>query len=290
MWPILVDAPGRRPNLAHWLDMSLAQVTALDPDALGMPVTVASLALVLIAIAVSRALGLGVGGRIGWASTRAAVQLIAVGMLLAAIVDAGIGVLLAWAWIAVMIGVTVWTVRRRSTAAIPGLTLASGLAVGGSVGLSLAIAFGLGIFEVTPINLIVVAGITIGNALPSTVLAVDQVAKEAHSRLGEVEALLSLGFDRAMVGRELAPSAARSALIPQVERTKVVGLIALPGAMVGLLLAGADPLEAVTIQLLVMYLVLGTVALSVLAVVASSARQAVTPDLRLAEWVRTGSG
>jgi putative ABC transport system permease protein len=55
--------------------------------------------------------------------------------------------------------------------------------------------------------------------------------------------------------------------------------------MVGLLLAGADPIEAVTVQLLVMYLVLGTVATSVLAVVASTARQAVTADLRLADWV-----
>lgn len=269
--------------------MFLAQVTALDPDALGIPVVVASLALVAIAVAVSRGLGLGVEGRIGWASVRAAVQLVAVGILLAAIVDAGIGGLLAWVWIAVMIGITVWTVRRRSSAIIPKLTLAAAIAVTGSVATSLAVAFGFGIFEATPINLIVVAGITIGNALPSTVLAVDQVSKEAGSRRGEIEALLSLGFDRQMVGRQLAPSAARSALIPQVERTKVVGLIALPGAMVGLLLAGAEPIEAVTVQLLVMYLVLGTVALSVLAVVASTARQAVTPDLRLADWVGAGS-
>jgi putative ABC transport system permease protein len=269
--------------------MYLAQVTVLDPDAPGLPVVIASLALVMVAIVASRALGLGVEGRIGWASVRAAVQLMAVGVLLATIVDAGIGGVLAWVWIAVMIGITVWTVRRRSAVRIPRLTLAAGVAVTGSVGTSLAVAFGLGIFEATPINLIVVAGITIGNALPSTVLAVDQVAKAADARRGEIEAMLSLGFDRSMVGRQLAPSAARSALIPQVERTKVVGLIALPGAMVGLLLAGADPIEAVTVQLLVMYLVLGTVALSVLAVVATSTRQAVTVDLRLADWVGSGS-
>lgn len=269
--------------------MIFAQVTALDPDALGLPIVIASLALVVIAISVSRFLGLGVEGRIGWASVRAAVQLMAVGVLLAAIVDAAIGGLLAWAWIGVMVGVTVLTVRKRSSVRIPTLTLAAGVAVGGSVSTSLVVAFGLGIFQATPINLIVVAGITIGNALPSTVLAVDQVTKEADSRQGEIEAMLSLGLDRAMVARQLAPSAARSALIPQVERTKVVGLIALPGAMVGLLLAGADPIEAVTVQLLVMYLVLGTVALSVLAVVATSARQAVTPDLRVADWVRSRS-
>ncbi len=168
---------------------------------------------------------------------------------------------------------------------IPGLALAAGLAVTGSVGTSLAIAFGFGLFETTPINLIVVAGITIGNALPSTVLAVDQVQKNATSSVGQIEAMLALGFTRADIGRQMAPASARSALIPQVERTKVVGLIALPGAMVGLLIAGTDPIEAVIIQLLVMYLVLGTVAISVLAVVATTTRQSVTGDLRVADWV-----
>jgi putative ABC transport system permease protein len=269
--------------------MPFAQVTALDADALGIPVVIASLVLVAVAIGASRFLGLGVDGRIGWASIRASIQLMSVGVLLAAIADAGIGQFLAWAWIGLMVGVTIWTVRRRTGAPIPNLTAAATLAITGSVATSLVVAFGLGIFEATPINLVVVAGITIGNALPATVLAVDQIAKAADSRRGEIEAMLALGFDRVMVGRHLAPAAAKSALIPQIERTKVVGLIAIPGAMVGLLLAGADPIEAVIVQLLVVYLVLGTVAISVMAVVASSARQAVTMDLRLADWVGTES-
>jgi putative ABC transport system permease protein len=74
-------------------------------------------------------------------------------------------------------------------------------------------------------------------------------------------------------------------LIPQIERTKVVGLIALPGAMTGLLLAGVDPVEAVVIQLLVMYLVLGTAAVCVVGVVTAITRAAVTADLLIADWV-----
>ena len=262
---------------------SLAAVLETDPASI--PVIGASLLLIVIAIGASRVLGLGVGSRIGWAAARAAAQLVAVGFLLAFILGSALGTGLAWGWICVMVGITVWTVTRRSDAAIPGLALAAGLAVTGSVATSLAIAFGFGLFEATPINLIVVAGITIGNALPSTVLAVDQVERNATSSIGQIEAMLALGFSRADIGRQLAPASARSALIPQVERTKVVGLIALPGAMVGLLIAGTDPIEAVIIQLLVMYLVLGTVAISVLAVVATTTRQSVTVDLRVADWV-----
>jgi putative ABC transport system permease protein len=125
--------------------------------------------------------------------------------------------------------------------------------------------------------------------MPSTVLGLNQAVDLAVDRPGEIEAALALGFDRIQVGAFLAPRAARAALIPQIERTKVVGLIALPGAMTGLLLAGVDPLDAVMIQLLIMLLVLGSTAICVVTVVALVTRASVTDDLRLADWVRTRS-
>ena len=266
--------------------MTFAQVTALDTDAVGVPVVIASLVLVAMAIAVSRWLGIGVEAEITWASIRAAAQLIAVGILLNTIVGSSLRMWLAWAWVAMMVTIATRTVVRRAKVGLPSLTVAAALATGGSVLMSQLVVFTFGIFDYTAINVIVVAGITIGNALPSAVLAANQVGQGARSRIGEIEALLALGFDRNGVTMQLAPVAAKSALIPQVERTKVVGLIALPGAMVGLLLAGAEPIEAVVVQLLVMYLVLGSVAISVLAIVASMARNAITSDLRVADWVR----
>lgn len=51
--------------------------------------------------------------------------------------------------------------------------------------------------------------------------------------------------------------AARTAVIPAVDATKVVGLISLPGAMTGMILAGVEPLTAVRYQIMVMYMLLG---------------------------------
>ena len=42
----------------------------------------------------------------------------------------------------------------------------------------------------------------------------------------------------------------------------VVGLISLPGAMTGLLLAGVDPFTAIRYQVVVMYMILGAVAVA----------------------------
>ena len=62
-------------------------------------------------------------------------------------------------------------------------------------------------------------------------------------------------------------SALRTALIPTIDSTKVVGLISLPGAMTGLILAGTSPLTAIRYQIVVMYMQLAATALSALVTV-----------------------
>ena len=51
-------------------------------------------------------------------------------------------------------------------------------------------------------------------------------------------------------------------MIALVDSTKTTGLIFFPGTMVGMLLAGADPTDAVRLQLILLYTLLGSVALS----------------------------
>ena len=263
-------------------------VTALAESAAdgvaGLPVVVASLVLLAVALLISWRLGLGVERSLAWAAGRAAVQLLAVGFLLAVILRSTVPHLWAWAWVAGMVTIASVVMVRRIPAG-PRAGLPAVLAVAGATGISLAVTFGAGVFPFDPINVVVVAGITLGNALPHGVLGAAQVVTLARDKPGMIEALLSMGFDRSRVVRFLAPQAARLALIPQIELTKVVGLIALPGAMTGLLLAGVDPVDAVVIQLLVMYLVLGSAAVVVLVMVLTVSRTAVTPRLQVAPWV-----
>src|SRR5215208_6253324 len=65
----------------------------------------------------------------------------------------------------------------------------------------------------------------------------------------------------------------RSGLIPLIDSTKTTGLVFFPGTMVGMLLAGAAPVDAVRLQLILLYVLLGAVALAtLLAVILSGAR------------------
>ena len=85
-------------------------------------------------------------------------------------------------------------------------------------------------------------------------------------------------------------TALRAALVPQIETTKAVGIVFLPGAMTGLILAGVDPLDAVLVQVVVMYLVLGSAATATTVVAIGVVRRLFTPDHRPVALSRPADG
>jgi putative ABC transport system permease protein len=72
--------------------------------------------------------------------------------------------------------------------------------------------------------------------------------------------------------------------MPLVDSTKTTGIVFLPGAMVGMIIAGADPLEAVELQIVVLYMLLGSVSVAAMLVGLLSCRSFFTArhQLRIA--------
>ncbi|MEM7273934.1 MAG: ABC transporter permease [Actinomycetota bacterium] len=240
----------------------------------------ASLVLVVVAGVLSALLRLGLTRQLVIASVRAAVQLLAVGLLFGFITQSGRSMILAWLWVGVMVLVTSMVARRRAPE-LPGGGGLAGASVAVTVAICLLVIFGLGVLDFEPVNVIVIAGITIANAMPSQVLGATRLVDEIRQNRGQLEAMLALGFSAAQVVRFGGGRIVRTAMIPQIEKTNVVGLIALPGALTGLLLAGAEPVDAVLVQLIVMYLVLGAVSVSVIVTVVGGLYRLLTPDRRL---------
>jgi len=256
----------------------------------GIELWQAAISLVLIAIVVAVSLWrrLGLERAVLWAAARATVQLLAVGAFFTVIFESRFADLWSVVWVIAMVGIAGAVVSRR-TGTGRDLLVVGLVAVGFTVAVVLAVIFGLGVLAFEAVSVVVIAGITIGNTMPTVVQAVDRTRSQLKESAGQIEAMLALGFDAKESTRRVANDVAKLALVPQIERTKVVGLIALPGAMTGLLLAGTDPFDAVLIQLVVMFLVLGAVALSVIIVTLAMTKRALTPDLRLAQWVRPDS-
>ncbi len=66
-------------------------------------------------------------------------------------------------------------------------------------------------------------------------------------------------------------------MITLVDSTKTTGLIFFPGTMVGMLLAGASPTDAVRLQLILLYTLLGSVAIAALVATPLAYRNFFTP-------------
>jgi putative ABC transport system permease protein len=245
-----------------------------------------SVLLVAVAVALSMWERLGLERGIVWAATRAIVQLLAIGLLLQVLLEPDVSVWWGWLWVVVMVGVAAATVRRRAPS-VPGILWLAVLAFAGSAAVTLGVLFGLDVFELDIRTLIPLAGLMIGNSLAATVLVSRRMVAELDEKRDEVEARLALGQPAAAAAHPYVRESLRTALIPQIETTKAVGLIALPGAMTGLILAGVDPIDAVQVQAAVMYLVLGSVATTTAVMALGIRRRLFTRDHRL---VRLGTG
>ncbi len=222
---------------------------------------IASGLLVLVAIGTSWWAGLRLERDLITAAIRAAAQLALLGLVLAAMIAPGQPIALSWLWVAVMIVFAGWTVQRR-VVNVPRLWLLSMGAFAASAVVTLGVLFGFGVFPVNGTTVVPLAGMMIGNSMTATVLVARRVTTEFKDKRLEIEARLALAQPSSEAARPYLRESLRTALIPQIETTKAVGIVFLPGMMVGLLLAGVDPVDAVQAQVVIMYLVLGSVAVT----------------------------
>ncbi|HEY7137007.1 MAG TPA: iron export ABC transporter permease subunit FetB [Acidimicrobiia bacterium] len=248
-----------------------------------------SLVLVGVAVAISLWRRLGLEASMVWSSARAMVQLLVVGALLHVLFRSQHAVAWSWLWVLVMIVFAAWTVRRRAHE-VPDMFVLALAAFATSAVVSLGVLFGLGVFPLKAQALIPLAGMMVGNAMTATVLVGRRVFEELRDKRPEVEARLALGIPSGEAARPYVRSALRTALIPQIESTKAVGIVFLPGAMTGLILAGVDPVKAVLVQAAVMYLVLGSAATTTTVVALGVTRRLFTRDHRLVPMTRPAEG
>ncbi|MEM1332743.1 MAG: iron export ABC transporter permease subunit FetB [Actinomycetota bacterium] len=236
--------------------------------------------LIAVAVAISLWRRLGLERTIVWAALRAVVQLLIVGYALQLVVDDDDPLVFAFLWLLVMHLFAAFTTYQRAkrVPAAFGLSLVAYVA---SSLVTLGVLFGFGVYEPSGRTIVPLAGIVIGNSLSATVLVSNRLFAAATEQRSEIEGRLALGLDATEAFRPTLRDALRTALVPQIESTKAVGIIALPGAMVGLILAGTDPQDAVKVQVSVMYLVLGSVATTTAVMSLGIARRLFTPAQQL---------
>jgi putative ABC transport system permease protein len=221
-----------------------------------------SLLFVAVAVAAARWERTGEERGIAVAAVRAIAQLLAVGYVIEAVF--GFEHLLATAaFIGVMLAFATQIAARRG-AGVPGSARVAAAAI--SAG-AVAVLLALVALQVVPARaqyLIPLAGMLIGNSMSSCGIALREIARDRTRAAAELETALSLGGEPRAAARDARRRTMRAALGPLIDATKAVGVVSLPGAMTGMILAGVSPLRAVQLQIVVMFMLLAATSISVL--------------------------
>nr|MBN2278285.1 iron export ABC transporter permease subunit FetB [candidate division Zixibacteria bacterium] len=216
--------------------------------------------LVAVAFILTRIKTIPVEKEIMLGSVRAFVQLIAVGYALDFIFKTE-SIWLIILSVAVMMVVGAYTSGQRAEHFRGGFKIALVALSAGSI-ITLGLMLALRIITIEARYIIPLAGMIISNAMNASSVTFNRIGSDMKNNRLAIETALALGKSWQEASRRYYREAVKAGMISILNFMKTVGIVALPGAMTGMILAGASPLEAVILQLIVGYMLLSAVSIS----------------------------
>ncbi|KAI3791702.1 hypothetical protein L2E82_05563 [Cichorium intybus] len=226
----------------------------------GMVKPAAATAVVLLAAALSYFQKLKLEGEMIYAIVRAFIQLSIIGFVLQFIFNQknSSWILLAYLF---MVSIAGYTAGQRAKHVPHGKYIAgASIMVGTSITMLLLVL--LKVFPFTPQYIIPVAGMMVGNAMTVTGVTMKRLRDDIRTQMSLVETALALGATPRQATLQQVKRSLVIAMSPVIDNTKTVGLISLPGAMTGLIMGGASPVEAIQLQIVVMNMLIGASTMS----------------------------
>lgn len=215
-----------------------------------------TLIFVIIPIILSKTLRLNLGKDITIATIRSIIQLLAVGFILQFVFDAD-NLIYIFLMILLMIGAATQNARKKGVS-IKGITWKLVVTFIFIEVLTQGILLGLSITPATAQYIIPISGMVIGNSMVLAILFLNRFTADMETHQDETELILSLGGTPKQAIHKQLITSIQASTIPTIESQKTIGLVQLPGMMSGQIIAGADPIQAVLFQLLIIFLLLTT--------------------------------
>lgn len=126
-----------------------------------------------------------------------------------------------------------------------------------------------------PEVLIPTSGMLIGNTVSGPAVAIERLLADVLDKKHETEVRLCWGATAYEAVLPMARSAARAALLPQLNQLAIIGLVSIPGMMTGQLLGGTSPSVAAEYQLAIFFLLVATNVISTLSSIILALRHGV---------------
>jgi len=208
-----------------------------------------SFVLVLIPLIYAYQTKLGIEKQLIVNSIRAFIQLLALGYFLIYIFKIQNIFILCGVLILMILYSSYLAKKRVDTSfLVPFLTILI------STFLVLGIMVGLGLISTKPNEFIPIGGMIIGNSLNTFTLSIERFKREIDIQKDLIEAYVAVGASINQAYFEMKKQSIKASLIPTINMLQTIGIVAIPGITTGMLLAGANPLTAISYQLVIIYM------------------------------------
>ena len=209
---------------------------------------------IIIPIVISKSFNLGLGKDTLIAAIRSFVQLLIVGYILQFIFDQESHIFIIL-MVILIIGAATQNARKKGLE-IPGITWKLLLAFVAIEVITQGILLGFKITPPTAQYIIPISGMIVGNAMVLSILFLNRFMSEVKQNENVIELVLCLGGTPKQAIHKQLITSIQSSVIPTIEQQKTIGLVQLPGMMSGQIIGGADPIEAVLFQILIVFMLL----------------------------------
>lgn len=210
--------------------------------------------LLIIPIGISYREHLGLGKDIIISMLRAVIQLVIVGYILEFIFGTENPIFIIAIIIIMIMNAAINTIKRgegiKNVFKISFISLIIGNLI------TLLVLVLSGAIEFTPNEVIPVAGMVVSNSMVAIGLSYKNINNSFRNRRDEVEVKLSLGSDINVAAKDIIRESIKLSIIPSIDSAKALGIVALPGMMTGLILAGSSPIMAIKFQIMVTVMIL----------------------------------
>lgn len=225
-------------------------------------------ALILLNAAISWGFRLGLGRTLAFNAVRMVVQLALVGYVLGWIFAQASPI---WTLLAalIMFAVAGHEIRARQSLRFRGprtWLLGSGtLFFVGSLSTFYVVALIIGPEPwQDPRYILPILGMILGNAMTGIALTLNTLTETASRDRTIIEARLAQGQDRFTAMGDTLRQALRTGMMPIVNAMTATGIVSLPGMMTGQILAGLDPVQAASYQIMIMFAIASATALGII--------------------------
>ena len=219
---------------------------------IGMMEAVGAIALCFAVVLISRRFAVHVERESVISLVRGLVQMVVVGMVLAALLhgNALVGVLIL---LAMMFAAAV-TASRRAEGIRDALLCFYAIAPG--AGTVIAAMLATRTLKPDIAILVPVGSMIIANAMNACAQSIERFTADVTAHVGQVEAGLALGAEPAVTVAPYVQSAVYASLLPRLDMLKSLGLVWIPGVMAGMMVSGASPIYAGIYQFIIVAMLL----------------------------------